>query len=335
MLYIRVDMNDTIATGHVMRCMSIADAAKRLGEDTTFILADEQAVELIEQKKYHCIVLGTRWDDMESEIPILEKVIVKEKIDKIIIDSYQVTTKYLSWLTDKVKTIYIDDLNSQYYPVNAIVCYANYWKKFNYKEKYEKTKLLLGTEYVPLRKEFYECGKKHIKQQVENLLLLSGGTDKYDILDMLLQEIDCSKYQRIDVICGRYYSKYNLLENKYGIYKNIFLHKAVSDIWSYMKQADIAISAGGTTLYELCAIGTPTISYAFVDNQLDNVTQFFEDGTIDYAGDVRCQNVADNVRRYLENYFDNQKMRVIKSCKMQTFVDGKGAERIVKFLLTF
>lgn len=67
------------------------------------------------------------------------------------------------------------------------------------------------------------------------------------------------------------------------------------DIEKYMMEADIAISAGGSTLYELCAIGTPTISYSFADNQLDNVTKFAEDGLIAYAGDARYQNVVPKI----------------------------------------
>ena len=54
-----------------------------------------------------------------------------------------------------------------------------------------------------------------------------------------------------------------------------------------MQEADLAISAGGTTLYELCAVGTPTICYSMADNQLDNVRQFEKDGLMYYAGDAR------------------------------------------------
>ena len=60
MLYIRVDMNDKIATGHMMRCLAVADAARMKGEDTTFILADWQAVELLRQRGYEFVVLHSQ-----------------------------------------------------------------------------------------------------------------------------------------------------------------------------------------------------------------------------------------------------------------------------------
>lgn len=101
----------------------------------------------------------------------------------------------------------------------------------------------------------------------------------------------------------------------------------------YMKTADIAVSAGGTTLYELCACGTPAISYSFVDNQLDNVKQFQEDGLIDYAGDVRYDRVIENILRYLEIYSADITLRRQRSVKMQKLIDGNGASRITDALM--
>ena len=58
-------------------------------------------------------------------------------------------------------------------------------------------------------------------------------------------------------------------------------NKAKTDIEQFMMEADVVISAGGSTLYELCAVGVPTISYSIADNQLNNVRKFHEDGIID------------------------------------------------------
>lgn len=331
MLFIRTDMNEVIATGHVMRCLAIADAARACGEETTFIVADEQAVALLEEKRYPCIVLHTQWDNMEEELPVLENVITRQKAGTLLIDSYQVTRKYLRRLSELVRTVYLDDLNKFVYPVTALICYASYWKKFQYENIYKDTRLFLGTEYAPLRREFYGCEKKCINATIETVLLLSGGTDPYHVLRNLLRTIDIEKYRRIEVVCGSYYSEYEELAAEHEACANIHMHKAVNNLKHYMQEADVVITAGGTTLYELCACGTPAISYAMADNQLDNVEQFRKDGIIAYAGDARNENVVEKVREYLGLYEDINLRREC-SQKMQMLVDGKGAERIASLL---
>ena len=94
-----------------------------------------------------------------------------------------------------------------------------------------------------------------------------------------------------------------------------------------MEKADLAISAGGTTLYELSAKGTPAISYSFADNQLKNVHQFEQDGLIPYAGDVRYDDVYDNIYRLYQEY-DALNLRKACSERMQKVIDGQGAARI-------
>lgn len=259
------------------------------------------------------------------------QVVEKKKIEKILIDSYQVTEKYLQILTSYVKTIYIDDRNAFIYPVSGLICYANYWKKFNYFDRYKETKLFLGTEYFPLRKVFFQCGNKEIRNKVEELLILSGGTDPYEILKGILEKVNKSEYRCINIICGRYYTAYEDMKEEYQAFDNVHIYQAVSDIEKYMKTADLAISAGGSTLYELCACGTPTISFSFVDNQLDNVKQFQEDAIIDYAGDARYENVVEYIFLNLEKY-DDVLFRQQRSQKMIDIIDGNGSSRIVEAL---
>ena len=263
MIYIRADMNEQIATGHIMRCLSIADALRGLGEPVRFILADEQAVSILEQRGYDAIVLHTQWNCMEEELSVLSQVIRNEHIDKLLIDSYQVTQRYLTELSKLVTIFYIDDLKLFEYPVDAVICYANYWKKFQYKINDKRTTYLLGMKYVPLKQAFWNCEAKIISEKANNLLILTGGSDPFNVTEQILDSIDTYQFQTIDVICGIYNTNYNKFVKKYENNKNIKFHQAVNNIEQYMKNADIAISAGGTTLYELCAIGTPAISFSF------------------------------------------------------------------------
>lgn len=339
MLYIRTDMNDTIATGHVMRCLAVADAAAELGEETTFILSDENAVHLVQDSGHHAVVLHTQWDHLETEYDALSRIICERKVKAMLVDSYMVTPQYLQMLSRQVRVAYMDDLNAFFYPVHTLVCYANYYRKFHYQTRYEGTHLLLGTRYAPLRKQFQGIQKKTIRPHVENILILSGGTDRFGILEgmldksMLDKKISLAQYRNIDVICGRYYTGYEQLKEKYAGDMRVHFHKSVKNIEHYMMQADLAVSAGGTSLYELCACGTPTISYSFADNQLDNVRQFQDDGLMDYAGDVRYADIYKKAAELLEIYAGSPRLREERSIRMQKLVDGKGAGRIAAALI--
>lgn len=339
-LYIRVDTNEVIATGHVMRCLSIAEAARDEEIETTFILADDHATKLLDSKGYEYIVLNTKWDDLDNEIEKIAEVIKRERIEKLLIDTYQVTEKYLRALTEITYTIYLDDLCSFIYPVNAIICYANYYKNFEYERIYSLAveegiiksvpKFYLGCQFVPLRKEFSKVLTKKIDKKISNILILSGGTDPYDALLYILDTIDTNKYENINVICGHYYNKKSELEKKYREKQGIHIYNSVSSIIEFMQEADLVISAGGTTLYEICATGTPTISYSFADNQLENVLQFDRDNIIKYAGDIR--EVRINIEEIIE-YLEDDVKRKECSKLMQQLVDGKGAYRIINKII--
>ena len=333
MIYIRTDMNSVIATGHMMRCLAVADAARCMGEETMFLLADGEAAALLEKRDYRYIILNTSWNDMVGELPALRKVIEEQGIHTLLIDSYQVTEQYLTELEKLVRTVYIDDVNAFHYPVSALICYANYYAKFRYEDRYASEQLYLGTDYAPLRAVYADCPEKRIADTVEQLLVMSGGTDQYDILSRILEAVHGRSYRRIEVICGAYYKNYDVLCKTYAGCENVVIRRNVSDMENSMQRADLAITAGGSTMYELCACGTPAISYSFADNQLQNVEQFQRDHVIDYAGDVRYEDVPDKLLKLLNRYDRDVELRRCRSEKMRRVVDGRGAARIARILM--
>ena len=328
-LYIRVDINNTIATGHLMRCLAIAEKAKDYNIETIFINADNEGTNLINEKGFKNIVLNTIWDDLDKETDILVDVIKKNEIKILLLDTYKVTYDYLSTIRKYTKTVYIDDLNEMKYPVDILISYCNYYQKFNYNERYNDTKLLLGTKYVPLRKEFSSPSKKTINKTIKEILIISGGTDNYHVIEKILKKIN-SDYL-ITCICGRYNTDFDKLKEIYKEKNNIFLYKNVNNIEEYMKKVDVVISAGGTTLYELCACGTPTITYSIADNQLDNVNSFNDEKIMFYAGDFRKDDVSNNILKILKEYTYNFRNKV--SISMQNKVDSKGTERIIEEIM--
>lgn len=329
---IRADANEIVATGHVMRCLAIADALRETGEKPVFVAADDAPKSLVLSRGYEFVSLGTNWQNMEEETGQMRDVIKKYRMEALLVDSYYVTRAYLEELQSMVPVMYMDDLGKEVYGIDALVCYANFWQKFEYEKKYQNTKLCLGMGYAPLKKEFCLCGEKEIQEIPNHLLLLSGGTDPYHALDRILKGIPLEKWQRIDVVCGKYNEDYIKLQHEYASQKRIVLHQNVTNLVDFMQDADIAVSAGGVTLYELCAVGTPTVSYSFADNQIDNVEQFAEDGLIEYAGDIRESNVVEKVRDILTGSYIKKEERKRRSRKMQAAVDGKGAGRIANVM---
>lgn len=332
MIYIRVDCNNDIATGHLIRCIAIADAARDMGIETEFIIADSNPVAMLQSKSYKYYVLDTVWNDMETELDRLIKHIKEEKIKVLLIDSYMVTYDYLSELRKVAKIVYLDDLNMFQYPVDAIICYACYWEKLRYCGLEQNTQLYLGLEYTPLRNSFFDLQPKKVKENIEKILLISGGTDNYNVINRFLKVIPLQEYKQITAICGIYNEHFEEMAEAYQKYENVEILSAVDNIEKYMQEADIAISAGGTTLYELCACGTPTLTYAIADNQLDNVRKFEDLQLMDYIGDMREDGTEKKVALSLEKY-NCAEIRRRVSEKMRRLVDGDGAKRIVEIIV--
>ena len=332
-IYIRVDMNPVIATGHVMRCLSVADEIRTLGGKAVFITADEYPAEVLKSRGYEPVILHSDWSKMEEELPQLLKLIEEQKIKKMLVDTYQVTPAYLQTLKEHVQVIYLDDLDVFSYPVDGLICYANYYDTFSYGKNKGKEGYYLGMDYVPLRKVFQNAGPKTIHERIQKVLLLSGGSDSCGIIERMVEAFKDNSDITLTTVCGRFYEGYEALKEKYKSFPNLVFYQNLSNLEKYMKEADLVVSAGGTTLYELCALGTPTISYSFADNQLYNVKQFAKDGLIDYAGDVRSEDIFANTVSLYQKYNRDKELRKSRSAKMQQMVDGKGAHRIAAALL--
>lgn len=73
MIIFRADANETVATGHLMRCMTIAEACREKGVECEFWLAEDKETERLRQAGFSYRILGSQWDDLEKELPFLER----------------------------------------------------------------------------------------------------------------------------------------------------------------------------------------------------------------------------------------------------------------------
>ena len=182
-------MNPQIATGHVMRCLSIADEAKQKGIDTLFLGADENGRALVESRGHKYRSLGSEWNRLEEETGRILSAICEKSVSHIFVDSYYISSNYLREVRKHVYTIYIDDYGSETFPVDMLLCYAVYAEKLGLNEKYAsaKTKILSGPKYSPLRGMFFHLPKREISERIRKVLILSGGGDIYGAQERVLE----------------------------------------------------------------------------------------------------------------------------------------------------
>lgn len=329
-LYLRTDGNGIIGTGHIMRCLSIAEAVQRDGGRAVFLVADADSETMVKQHGFDTVCLSSRWNDLEQEMEKLRALIRREQIPVLLVDSYYVTPHYLEALGHDTKLIYIDDLDAFSYPVALLIRYAIYSKK---REDRVYPASLEGCRYVPLRGQFCALPRRAVSKGAARILVLTGGTDPYHVaLGVAGHVAFAEKYRdlQFDLVCGRYHPDYEKLCCLAREHSGLSVHCNVEDMAKLMQEADIAITAGGTTVYELCACGTPSVCYILADNQIQNARAMAGEGLMLYGGDVRNEGWLEELLCQLDCLLADENLREDMAANMQQLVDGKGADRIAE-----
>lgn len=336
MVFIRTDANERVATGHVMRCITIAEKMKELDEKIIFLFRDTASVRVLNGRmKYE--IINANEEDVFVEIEQMKKILQKEKNPILLLDSYEFGANYMEHFRGLARIITFDDMFAEKFPVDVVINYNLYYSDFDYEQRYQgtQTQLLLGGDYVPLREEFQKVLRKNPSEQVETVMLICGGGDQYHMLKELLKhfcKFELYKRYRIFVIAGVFNTDLDCLQQYAELSPNINIYVNVNNLATIMQETDIAISAASTVLYECCCVGVPTIFFSVAENQERDVNAFALDGTMRFAGDVRenKKQVIDNIFVQLEELAEDFKVRNQMVQKMRKKIDGRGAERIAK-----
>ncbi len=338
MIWIRADANQNIGTGHVMRCLSIAAALKECGQEVCFLVADEAPAELLQSREQQYMVLHTPYKQLEDELEKLCALVQQEAPELLLIDSYYVTPEYLETLGKVVRTAYVDDKSMFPYPVDVLINYNIYGDMLPYRELAPRAgmEFLLGAGYAPLREEFRNQ-KYAVREQVEQVLLTTGGSDKYNLAGQLLERVlaeDELRDLQYHVVSGVFNQNLPKLEELQKKYPNVHIHQNVTKMSELMKTCDVAITAGGSTMYELCAIGVPIICFSFVDNQEQIVETFVKKELVCFGGNylTEREKLMTSVSDALKLLVERRDLRHTYSEKARRLIDGQGARRIAQAL---
>lgn len=337
----RVDANRTIGQGHAMRCLTLA---RRLSDshqaECCFLVSEAQSASFFEGTGFVCTILNLKYDDYTVNAAMaLCGLLNSQKADLVVIDSYFVTDKFMQMIGKKVKAACFwcrEEKITTDLLINYNIDYPSDFYEKNY--AHGNTRLLLGTEYIPLREEFKNNQIPNVREKVDSILVLTGGSDSQNFIGNFLRQIhNIGKYDDIKFTCiiGRYNEFYHNVTDfcTANHMEHVCIRQHTEDIISVMKEHDIVISAGGTTMYELCALGIPTLLYSIADNQISESAYMYDHGVMYYAGDCQDTLFWERLFRMLDELLCHADIRSQMSDKMKRLVDGNGAQRIVSELL--
>lgn len=333
-VFVRADANASIASGHIMRCLTIAHCLRLHHAKVTFIVADSVSRQaLLKQNETSILCLDSVWDKMDSELDALVSLISTRHPDYFLLDSYSVTDSYMRTLQSLVKLVYLDDLQAFPYPANLIINYD-----FNVDTAfYGNTPALTGPAYTPLRPQFKDVSYV-VSKKVSSILLTTGATDPFHICTHFLSallENSCftDTLSVVHILAGSLTPNTDFFDIHNAPF-SVQIHKNVSEMAALMAECDLAFSAGGTTLFELCSVGVPSVSFSISNEQLPCVNAFDSMQVIPYIGDVRTDSDFYNVllekgAKIAEDFSYRKEI----SAHMRNYIDGKGAERITQSIL--
>lgn len=300
MIAIRTDANEKTGLGHLMRCIAIAQELRTRQKECVFFCCSEPALAGTERYGFRAVRLPKRENAKEqpaAEQEFLERFFGREPAEFMLLDSYEVTPEYLDALRSICRLAYIDDLCAFCYDVEAVINYNIFAKEESYRQLYAASRrvpeLVLGVGYAPVRQEFAQAAgrgaAKHARPDKTGrpmrILVSAGGTDPCGAARGLCQRAACNELLRQAeyYIAGEAARQLTVPEKLKG---HVFLYPE-ADMPLLMTECDLAVSASGVTLYELCAMKLPTICYSFADNQLAAAESFAAAGLMESAGDIR------------------------------------------------
>lgn len=335
--------NANIGMGHVMRSLALAEAFRENGHAVSFFSKYKSGVSAVKDRGFRVAEYGS-WPEEKKEAGFCygdEDELCEDLKwiasgmsgiwDVMVVDSYNVSQMFFTELKKYTKCLaYIDDVNVFTYPVDVIVNGTASAESMGY-DKLQQARLLLGIRYNLLRREFCGLPKRKENRGIQNVLITTGNSDPFHmtekLLKLLLKEIDLAKL-RYHVIVGGGFEE-TFWSDSVINHENVFLYHKPEKMVEIMEKCDIAVTAGGSTLYELAACGIPTVAFAYAENQKPQMKALSDMGLLACAGtymDLKCEVIISFIRR-MSNSTD---IYMALTQRLQGLLDGKGAQRVMR-----
>ena len=358
----RTDSSDKIGSGHLMRCLALADELQSNGIDIHFISRRLQGnLSHIVQEHGHCLHLlscpdkgrvksdyepypvHSEWlevgwqEDLQETLETIQSF--SSAVDWLIVDHYALEFRWENGMRELARKIMvIDDLADRSHDCDLFLDQNFYEEKQSrYSDLVPKLcKKLLGPKYALLRPEFSQQRENFRDRDgsIKRIFVFLGGNDSTDDTTKVLKALQ--KLDRpditVDVVIGASNKNADKIHEQFGHLPNFVFHGHIDHMAQLMGQADLAVGAGGITTWERAAISLPSIVIALADNQKYHSLEAARAGLVVYLGmslDVSVQRIYNVLSELVNNrafvyFLGKQAARVC---------DGKGATRVKRILV--
>jgi UDP-2,4-diacetamido-2,4,6-trideoxy-beta-L-altropyranose hydrolase len=343
-LIIRADATPDIGTGHVMRCLALAQAWQENGGDVVFISRCES-----ETLRKRITAEGFGFSSLDkfhpdpSDIEFTLAVLSKLKIQTpkletwIVIDGYHFDADYQKKIKDAgYKILWIDDYgHATHYHADLILNQNISADSSVYANRASYTQLLMGTRYALLRREFKRWREWHREHPpaARKVLVTLGGGDPDNVTVKVVKAM-----QRIDlpglearIVSGPANPHLALLKNEIAPASNMQLLLNAANMPELMAWADIAIAAGGSTNWELAFMGLPSIIFVLAGNQHEIAKGLHSVGSAINLG-WYDQVTNDEIVHSIVSLLNSIQLRSHMSEVGRRLVNGEGTEKVLNAL---
>jgi UDP-2,4-diacetamido-2,4,6-trideoxy-beta-L-altropyranose hydrolase len=277
----RADASITIGTGHVMRCLTLADALRRRGAQCHFICRRDAGhlLDLIRLRGYAVQALAC---DENAEIDVdwrkdaAQTRMISDELhpDWLIVDHYRLGQEWEDEIRSSAQRVFvIDDLGRPHRC--DMLLDQNFHNPMHgrYRELLSwDTQLLLGPDFALVRPEFAALRPLALKRRdgsFSRLLISMGGSDPGNETSKVLGGLRVKWESRwtVDIVIGSGNPHAKSVEEACRRLPNAKLHVQTSKMAELMLAADCAINAGGSTTWERCCLGLPALVTVVSDDQ--------------------------------------------------------------------
>lgn len=305
---IHANTGEDVGLGHVVRCLTLTAELQSRDIATELRLRDDEKAATFAREAGVAPTTSSGIDLSNSPA------------DVVVVDSYDFTAENFERLSADKTLVVIDELGDRHIPADLVVNNNIYADQIDYPAA---EAVLRGPEYCMLREPFRDVEAPTHHQPPESVLVTVGGADLVDsFVDVLGATAAVAGEATIDAVVGPYFNSPG------DAPEAVVFHRDPPDIQELMWEADVAVSGGGQTLYELAACGTPAVALTLGADQVRNVAGFETAEFCLAAGSPAEQGFDAQFRTHLENLCGNVERRGRMSDRGRSLVDGNGVVRV-------